>query len=131
MRDIVNGKVDFEDVLVIISRTDFIPTNDDHWQSLWLGYTTLGGISWPEWRGYEDKKNLFKETCVRLYEQGRLHQPRQFGKSAITFRVGHHWLETVLHSEAHTSDPRVKRAWDQYQLIAGLTKNNLHVEDDF
>ena len=38
VRDIVDGKVDIRDVLVIITRTDFDPRNDDQWAGIWTGY---------------------------------------------------------------------------------------------
>ena len=34
MRDVYTGKVDEEDVLVIIARTDFDPHNDNHWDAI-------------------------------------------------------------------------------------------------
>ena len=36
VRDIVDGTVDIDDVLVLITRTDFDPHNDDQWSSIWL-----------------------------------------------------------------------------------------------
>lgn len=36
VRDIVDGVVDIDDVLIIISRTDFDPRNDVQWESIWL-----------------------------------------------------------------------------------------------
>ena len=38
VRDIIDGVVDYDDVLVIISRTNFDPHNDEEWQSIWEGY---------------------------------------------------------------------------------------------
>lgn len=32
IRDIVEARVEFDDVLVIVSRTDFDPHNDRHWE---------------------------------------------------------------------------------------------------
>ena len=46
MRDIFNGTVDEEDVLVIVARTDFDPHNDNHWNNIWDGYV-YGGLSNP------------------------------------------------------------------------------------
>ena len=31
IRDIVECRVDYDDVLVIVTRTDFDPHNDNHW----------------------------------------------------------------------------------------------------
>ena len=49
IRDIVDGVVDPEDVLVIISRTDFDPTVDMQWNQIWEGYTDGAGMSAREW----------------------------------------------------------------------------------
>jgi len=38
MRDIVDGTVDIEDVLLVIARTDFDPHDDDQWKGIWIGY---------------------------------------------------------------------------------------------
>jgi len=46
MRDIFTGKVNEQEVLVIIARTDFNPHNDNHWNNIWECYT-LGGLSHP------------------------------------------------------------------------------------
>ena len=49
VRDIVDGKVDIADVLVLITRTDFDPNNDEQWASIWQGYRMRSGWSNPEW----------------------------------------------------------------------------------
>ena len=38
VRDIVDGVVNINDVLVVIARTDFDPHNDDQWRGIWIGY---------------------------------------------------------------------------------------------
>ena len=37
VRDIVDGTVDIDDVLVLITRTDFDPRDDTQWQGIWKG----------------------------------------------------------------------------------------------
>jgi hypothetical protein len=57
VRDIVDGVVDIDDVLVIIARTDFDPHNDEQWGNIWEGYAGgrsergLFSSSNPEWYG--------------------------------------------------------------------------------
>ena len=48
VRDIVDGVVDIDDVLVVIARTDFDPTDDTQWRSIWNGYGGghTGGRRW-------------------------------------------------------------------------------------
>ena len=64
--DIVEDRVDIDDVLVLITRTDFDPRDDGQWAAIWEGYC-YGGMSRAEWGHYdftnkddEDKTNLTK-----------------------------------------------------------------------
>jgi len=123
VRDIVDGRVDIADVLIIIARTDFDPRNDEQWTGIWQGYgggQTLGSAwSNPEWNGYgPERESDFREVSIALLEQGKLHQPRQHG--AHPRRLPYYWLETVLPSEELDSNPAVKAAWEQFQVLAGL-----------
>ena len=66
--DIVEGRVDINDVLVIITRTDFDPHNDQQWQDIWEGYHGMG-LSNPEWRNYgPDDEDKFRSVSVELWE---------------------------------------------------------------
>ena len=49
LREIIEGKVDIDDVLIIISRTDFNPHDDDEWKGIWIGYSSAAFLSFPEW----------------------------------------------------------------------------------
>jgi hypothetical protein len=128
VRDIVDGRVDIRDVLIIISRTDFDPRDNDQWIDIWSGYgggQTLGSPwSNPEWNDYGPEREAdFRGVTLELYESGRLHQPRQFG--ARPSRRSEIWLEAVLPSSELESNPAAKAAWDQFQTIAGLTNVTL------
>ena len=128
VRDIVDGTVDINDVLVLITRTDFDPHNDEQWASIWQGYgggQTFGNpFSNPEWMDYpaEDEAK-FREVSKKLWDQGKMHQPRKFG--AHPGRRPEIWLETVLPSSELEKNPAVKAAWDHFQTIAGLTNTRL------
>ncbi len=129
VRDIVDGVVDIKDVLVVITRTDFDPRNDEQWQGIWQGYgggANIGGL-WnnPEWAGYNDEAK-FREVTLELYQSGRMHQPRQFG--AHPSRRPEIWLETVLPSSELEKNPAAKVAWDKFQTVAGLTNVDLDKE---
>jgi hypothetical protein len=136
VRDIVEGKVDIDDVLVVITRTDFDPRDDEQWQSIWQGYaggSNRGSMirmfsgSNPEWSSYSDEdEDLFRSVSIELWESGKLHQPRKFG--AHPSRRPEIWLETVLPSSELETNPAAKKAWDQFQTIAGLTSVNLDKE---
>jgi hypothetical protein len=128
VRDIVDGTVDIRDVLVIITRTDFDPRNDEQWANIWTGYgggRTLGSV-WtnPEWNDYGPEREAeFRAVSIDLLQSGRLHQPRQFG--ARPARRSEIWLEAVLPSSELDRNPAVRAAWDQFQVIAGLTNVTL------
>jgi len=136
IRDIVDGVVDINDVLIIISRTDFDPHIDDQWKGIWKGYaggsnaTSMRGLfggSNPEWYGYKDEdEDRFRSVSIELWETGKLHQPRKFG--ARPSRRPEIWLETVLPSSELETNPAAKKAWDNFQVIAGLTNTKLDKE---
>lgn len=128
VRDIVNGKVDIADVLVVIARTDFDPRDDKQWQGIWAGYgggssSTMRGIfsgSHPEWAEYNDEdEDRVRSVSIELMESGKLHQPRQFG--AYPRRLPYIWLETILPSEALENEPGIKAAWEKFQMLASLS----------
>ena len=131
VRDIVDGTVDIEDVLVIIARTDFDPRIDEQWSNIWQGYgggQTFGNpFGNPEWMDYASEDEVrFRDVSIKLWESGKLHQPRKFG--ARPQRRPEIWLETVLPDSELESRPAVKDAWDQFQLRAGLTGVKLDKE---
>jgi hypothetical protein len=120
VRDIVDGIVDIDDVLVVISRTDFDPHNDTQWKGIWEGYHWAN----PEWASYPDEdEDKFRSVSIELWERGLFHQPRKFG--AQPRRRPEFWLETVLVSEEIETNPAVKAAWNNFQVVAGLTNTTL------
>ncbi len=124
IRDIVDGRVDMDDVLVIIARTDFDPRVDEQWSNIWRGYHDRYGMSNPEWADYDDdREDDFRNASIDLWEAGKLHQPRQFGGHPS--RRPEIWLETVLPDSELENRPAVKDAWDRFQMLAGLTSTNL------
>jgi len=124
--DIVEGRVNFDDVLVLITRTDFDPRDDAQWQGIWEGYC-LGGMSNPEWAGYDfrskDDEDKFRSVSIMLYTDGKMHQPRQFG--AHPQRRPEIWLEAVLPNSELERNPTAKLAWEKFQTIASLSSVKL------
>jgi hypothetical protein len=128
VRDIVDDKVDIDDVLVIIARTDFDPRDDNQWNGIWMGYRQRDGWSNPEWANYtNDDEDRVRSVSIELWESGKLHQPRQFGAHAI--RRSEIWLETVLPNDELDKNPAAKKSWDQFQTVAGLT--NVKLDKDY
>ena len=133
VRDIIDGIVDIQDVLVVIARTDFDPHNDDQWQGIWSGYGGGNGgrrsiHSNPEWSNYPaEDEDKFRSVSIELWETGKLHQPRKFG--AHIGRRHEIWLEAVLPSTELARNPAAKSAWDKFQTVAGLT--NVKLDDQY
>ena len=135
VRDIVDGRVSIDDVLVLITRTDFDPHNDDQWKGIWIGYgggTDNAYTRWllshsnPEWAGYHDE-DQFRSISIELWETGKLHQPRKFG--AHPSRRQEIWLEAVLPNEELDKNPTAKKAWEKFQMVAGLS--NVKLDDKY
>ena len=128
VRDIVDGTVDINDVLVLITRTDFDPNNDEQWNQIWQGYRQRSGWSNPEWANYsEEDEDRFRSISIELWETGRMHQPRKFG--AHPSRRPEIWLEAVLPSSELEKNPAANKAWKSFQTIAGLT--NVELDDKY
>jgi hypothetical protein len=129
--DIVEERVAIEDVLVVVARTDFDPTIDEQWAGIWEGYC-YGGLSRAEWGHYDfnskEDEAKFRQVSIDLLEQGKLHQPRQFG--AHPRRMNYYWMEVGLTAHDIDSNPAVKKAWEQFQIVAGLA-NTTTVKDNF
>jgi hypothetical protein len=123
--------------MVIVARTDFDPRDDQQWKSIWHGYGggTVSSFSGsffsganPEWAGYDDE-DQFRSVSIELWESGKLHQPRQFG--AHPQRLPYYWLEVSLPEDELESNPAVKKAWQQFQIVAGLSKSTKILKDEF
>lgn len=128
IRDLVEGAVNIDDVLIIIARTDFDPDNDEQWSSIWRGYTSGRGLSAQEWADYDDdREEEFRDMTRALFRMGKIHQPRQFG--AMPTRRREYWLEAVLPPEELERNPAAKEAWERFQVIAGLT--NIKLDHDY
>jgi hypothetical protein len=125
--DIFEGKVAYEDVLVIIARTKFHPLNDGDWEDIWAGYTNRqSAFNNPEWADYRDNELEFKELVQRLHVDGKLHQPRMTG--GVPVRRKEIWLETFLPPTELEKNPAVKEAWEQFQIVAGLSSVRIDKE---
>lgn len=122
VRDLIEGHVQYDDVLVLVTRTNFDPNNDEQWSGIWRGYT-LGGYSQAEWVAHADKEDQFRAMSCMLYNDGKMHQPRQFG--ANPRRLPYYWLEAVIPGEELNNNPVVKKAWEKFQTIAGLADPDL------
>jgi hypothetical protein len=116
VRDVVEARVLYEDILCIIARTDIDPHDDNHWNQIWDGYR-FGGLSEAEWANNTEGEEVYRNVVKQLYDGGKIHQPRQFGVHPP--RMRYYWLECIVPENEHT--PAQQKAWDNYQLITGLS----------
>ena len=125
VKDIVNGVIDIDSVLIIISRTNFDPHDSREWETIWREYRYGEN---PEWHGSRDEdEDRFRSVSIELMETGKLHQPRKFGAHPI--RRYETWLELVLPSSELAKNPAAKAAWEQFQVVAELTNVKLYRSD--
>lgn len=86
--DIVNGDVLITDVLVLITNSRFNPNSDSQWAKTWQIYK----VQSKEWdNGVHEE--VYKYTVRRLYDLGKIHQPKMYGAKAHTYTEP--WLEIV------------------------------------
>lgn len=129
VRDIVEGHVDINDVLVIVARTDFDPRDDEQWSGIWAGYSGGSFLNMNmEWGDTDHSEQEFRNVSIDLWNSGKFHQPRQFG--ARPRRLPYYWLETVVADQDLESRPAVKDAWDKFQMVSGLTNTSLKVHNE-
>jgi len=122
VRDIVLGKVSVDDVLVIVTRTDFDPNVEEEWEGIWNGYTSQYSRSAPEWIGL-NKDDVYA-VIMKLWEAGLIHQPRKFG--GYPRRLPYYWLETVVVEEDMEQNLAVKSAWEQLKILSSLSGQELN-----
>jgi len=68
--DLYEGTVNYDDVLVIVTGTDFDPYNDTHWANIWEGYTGRRGLSLGHsttTRNKSSVRSLLSCTTVAYY----------------------------------------------------------------
>lgn len=119
IRDIYNDKVKENEVAVIIARTNFNPHKDNEWSPVWYGYTS-GGYSKPPWRDLVNDHDYVRKLIARMYDNGLIHQPRQFANNDYPPSLPYHWLDLVVANEDLEELPAVKAAWEQYVAVANL-----------
>ena len=115
--DIITGKVPESDVLVITTGTDFDPHNDQQWEQIYRGYE-LG------WSVTGHTESEFRELSTRLYDLGRIHQPRQFdrlNRRNWSQVFGHHWLDLMLIGSELQNNPAALDLWNKFQVVSRLS----------
>ncbi len=111
IRDIVQGKVKIEDVIVIVASTR-IETREQ------LDVIVLDYMHRPDYLLDLDEKEC-NEVALHLWDTGKIHQPRIHGTHRGRVPSDCVWAD-VLPSPA-TSNASLQEAWDHYRLLVDLT----------
>ena len=85
VRDIVKRKINIYAVEIIIGRT--MIENEQHIAEVARGYFELPKSDYRSWADLDIEK--CKDVLLELYRDGKLHQPRLYGKYPI--RMDNHW----------------------------------------
>ena len=109
--DIMEKKINPDDVLLIIGRTDF---ELEHIDELIDQYQAYRG----DW--YDFDRSELKKLITDFYTEGKIHQPRQFGVNPRSAPRGRHWMRVLY--EPQDLSQQAQQAWDRYVLLASLTK---------
>jgi hypothetical protein len=129
VNDIMNGKVDIDEVLVIITRTKI--NSADEMYRIMKSYYFDSRIDRenPDFRSQtqEERRQFSEETitlaaniAAQLYEQGKLHQPRLYGVTPETvFNQDETWMD--LAPTVQSKNENVVSAWKNYQMLLKLT----------
>jgi hypothetical protein len=109
IRDIVNGKVAFEDVMVICARTNFSVDQLATWKDVWGWYEN------GTWSGLDEQQT--KNVAISLWKTGKIHQPRMF-KNDVTWGVGRPiWRDLIVPPDELKFNVELQTAWANYQRI--------------
>jgi hypothetical protein len=111
VRDIVNGTVDINDVVVIVARTRLRDTADV--EDVIFEYAER-----PEYlRGLDVQE--CQRVAVKLYNDGKIHQPRNFGQY-FSGAIPQEYVWMDLFPTNNSDNPMVQKAWDSYRMLMKL-----------
>ena len=115
LNDILSGKVDYDDVLLIIARTRMATI--DIVDSVVNAYIWDGRIVAPT---LDDKENA-TQIGRRLYREGKLHQPRLFDMYPQPVLDDRDiWMD--LAPTINSDNEAVVKAWKNYQMVLRLAE---------
>jgi len=107
--DIMEGKVDPDEVLVIIGRTDFNMNNIDRLLDEYIMHR-------GPWYHYDREK--LKDLLIKFWYEGKIHQPRQFGTQPPAMPRAKIWAQIIY--DKKDMPKAAQEAWDKFIVIASL-----------
>lgn len=111
IRDIVNGTVDINDVVAIITRTRMTDPSD-------MRYVIAEYMYVPTYLLDLDEEKC-NEVALDLWNSGRLHQPRNYGTYPVRISADHVWMDLV--PTTYSDNEAVQSAWEQYRVLLKLS----------
>lgn len=114
--DIAEGRVDIDDVMVIVAGTYFDYDKQDQYKNIKEEY------KFTIWGDIPDEK--IDDIVYQLWKTGRIHQPRKFGGYAFT-SPRHTWIN--VHVEPHNA--AAKEAFEAYVTLMALSGELDYPED--
>lgn len=123
IRDIVNGDVDINDVLVIIARTRM--------ENLAVVMSVIDDyMSRPGYLVGLDEQRC-REVGTELFQSGRVHQPRT---EADSYFGWHKVAENAIWADVAPTtymNEQVKEAWNHYRFLLNMTTPNIPEKEDY
>jgi hypothetical protein len=115
IRDIVEGKIDADEVLIVISRTRI-----ENWDQV-VGVIDAY-LREPDYLAGLDRDACI-ETAYFLWNEGRIHQPRLYGFSPHRSPEDAVWMD-VIPSGKLNDNPLVRDAWDAYRVAVAMAASD-------
>jgi hypothetical protein len=105
----MEDKVDPDEVLVIIGRTDFTIRNVDR---------LLEEYCCPRGPWYDYDKEKIKDLLISFLKQGKIHQPRQYGTQPPAMPRSKVWAQIIY--DQKDMPKAAQEAWDRFIVLASL-----------
>lgn len=119
IRDIVNGEVGVDEIVVIVSST-------------MIDRDRIEGVIDSYMFRDEYLLGLDRDSCLavayQLWDAGLVHQPRNFGRYRTAVKESCVWAD--LFPAGDTKDPMVKDAWNEYRALLGLAGGRADVNEE-
>lgn len=121
VHDLVHGIVDYDDVVVVISRTKMETL--DHIHRGMTQYTEQGVFG----TGYQSDPT---DMAIALFEDGRLFQPRLYGKMPAVPGNDLVWMD-LFPTVTGAGSEQIEKAWKNYRMLLKLaTPGTLPSDED-
>jgi len=111
---IVRGEVAFDDVLCLIARTRM--ETEDHVRGVIAEYMHRHGYL----MGLD--RALCEEIGVRLFNSGKILEPRANGISPMQVPLDYIWMDLFPTAPRGTVNESVTAAWEQYRMLITMVE---------